>query len=63
MFDDLANAHCDLLAALDDVLKEAGANDMAQGGLSTFDERLTDIRDGEGGAVGLVDVVVDNGSD
>jgi len=48
--------------ALDDVLQEAGADDLAQGGLGAFYERLADVGNGEGDAVGLVDVVIDDRS-
>lgn len=35
---------------------------MAEGGLSTLDQSLTNVGDTEGGLVGADDVVVDNGS-
>ena len=58
MLDDFADAHCNFFATLDHILEQAGADDLAQGGLSAFDERLTDVGNGKGGPVGLVDVVV-----
>jgi len=61
MLDDLADAHSDFFTALNYVLEEPGTNDMAERGLSTFDERLADVGNGECSAMGLVDVVVDDG--
>lgn len=60
LIDNLANGGCDLLAALNDVLEGAGADDMAQGGLGALDEGLADVGDAEGGLVGRGDVVVDD---
>ena len=50
VFDDLADGLGDLFTALDHILEEAGADDVAEGGLGTFDESLTDVGDAEGGA-------------
>ena len=61
MLDDFANAHCDFLAALDNVLQKSSTDDMAEGGLRTLDEGLADVGDGEGGPVRLVNVVVNYG--
>ena len=60
VFDDFADAHGNFFAALDYVLQETSTNDVAEGGLRAFDERLADVGDGEGGAMGLVDVVVND---
>lgn len=60
LVDDLANGGCDFLAALNDVLESAGADDVAQGGLGALDEGLADVGDAEGGLVGRGDVVVDD---
>lgn len=60
ILDDLANALGQLLAPLDDVLQDTGADDVAQGGLGALDEGLSNICDAEGGLVGGDDVVVDD---
>ncbi len=49
----------DLFAALDYVLEDAGADDVAEGRLGAFDEGLADVADAEGGFVRGGDVVVD----
>ena len=61
VFDDLADGLGDFLAALDDVLEHARADDVAEGGLRALDEGLADVADAEGGFVGGRDVVVDDG--
>jgi len=53
----------DFFAALDYVLEDAGADDVAEGGLRAFDEGLADVADAEGGFVGGGDVVVDYGGE
>ena len=63
VFDDLADRLGDLLAAFDDVLEDAGADDVAEGRLGAFDEGLADVGDAEGGFVGGGDVVVDYGGE
>lgn len=63
VFDDLADRLRDFFAALDDVLEDAGADDVAEGGLRAFDEGLADVGDAEGGFVGGGDVVVDYGGE
>jgi len=60
MFDDFADTHRDFFTTLDDVLEQASADDMAKRGLSAFDEGLADIGDGEGGPMGLVNMVIDD---
>lgn len=61
--DDLADGLRDFLAALDDVLQDAGADDVAEGGLRAFDKGLADVGDAEGGFVRGRDVVVDHGGE
>lgn len=61
LLDDLANGLGDLLATLDDILQDAGTDDVAQGGLGALDEGLADISNAEGGLVRADDVVVDDG--
>jgi hypothetical protein len=51
----------DFFAALDYILKNARADDVAEGGLRALDEGLADVGDAEGGFVGGGDVVVDDG--
>lgn len=63
LFDDLADGLGDLLAALDDILQHAGADDVAQGGLGALDEGLAQVGDAEGGLVRAGDVVVDDGGE
>ena len=63
VFDDLTDRLCDFFAALDDVLEDASADDVAEGGLRTLDEGLADVADTEGGFVGGGDVVVDDGGE
>lgn len=60
-FDDLADGLGDFLAALDDILEDAGADDVSEGGLRALDEGLADVGDAEGGFVRGGDVVVDYG--
>ena len=60
IFDDLTNRLGKLLATLDDVLKNSGANDVAESCLSTFDQGLADVGDAKGSLVGGDDVVVDD---
>ena len=54
---------CDFFAALDDVLEDASADDVAESGLRTLDKGLADVADTEGGFVGGGDVVVDDGGE
>ena len=61
VFDDFADGLGNFFAALDDVLEDTGADDVAEGGLGAFDEGLADVGDTEGGFVGGGDVVVDYG--
>lgn len=61
LFDDFANGLGDFLAALNDVLEDAGADDMAEGCLRALDKRLADVGDAEGGFVRRGDAVVDDG--
>ena len=63
VFDDLADGLGDLFAALDDVLEDAGADDVTQGRLGALDQRLAHVGDAEGGLVGGGDVVVDYGGE
>ena len=51
VLDDLANGLGNLLAALNDVLEDARTDDVAEGGLGTLDQRLTDVCDAKGGLV------------
>ena len=60
VLDDLADGLGNLFAALDDVLEDARADDVAEGGLCAFDECLADVADAEGCLVGRGDVVVDD---
>jgi len=62
-FDDLADGLRDFLAALDDVLEDARANDVPKSGLCAFDEGLADVGDAKGGFVRGCDVVVDYGGE
>lgn len=61
LFDNVADVLGDLFAALNHVLQDARADDVAEGGLGTLDERLADVGDAEGGAVRRRDAVVDDG--
>ena len=63
VFDDFPDGLGDFFAAFDDVLEDAGTDDVAEGGLGAFDEGLADIGDAEGGFVGGGDVVVDHGGE
>ena len=63
VFDDFAYGLGDFFAAFDDVLEDAGANDVAESGLGAFDEGLADVGDAERGFVGGGDVVVDYGGE
>ena len=60
VLNDLANGLGNLLAALNDVLEDARANDVAQRGLGALDEGLADVGDAKGGLVGRDNVVVDD---
>ena len=60
---DLADALRDFLATLDDILEDAGADDVPERGLRALDERLADVGDAKGGLVGGDDVVVDDGGE
>ena len=61
VFDDFTNRLSNLLATLDNVLEDAGTDDVAESGLGTLNQCLTNIADPEGGLVWAGDVVVDNG--
>lgn len=61
VLDDLPDALRELLAALDDVLQDARAHDVAEGRLRALDEGLLHVRDAEGHLVRARDVVVDDG--
>ena len=63
IFDYFTNGLCDLFTALDDILENAGTNDVAQSGLGTLNEGLTNVADAEGGFVWRGDVVVDDGGE
>lgn len=63
VFDDFADGLGDLFAALDDVLEDAGADDVPEGGLRALDEGLADVGDAERGLVRGGDVVVDYGGE
>ena len=63
VFDDFTYRLCDFFAALDDVLEDAGADDVAKGGLRALDEGLADVADTEGGFMGRGDVIVDDGGE
>lgn len=60
LFDDLADRLRNLLAALDNILKHAGTDDVAEGGLGALDESLADVGNAEGGLVWGGDVVVND---
>lgn len=62
-FDDFANRLRYFFAALDDVLKNAGADDVPERGLRALDERLADVGNAKSSFVGRDDVVVDYGSE
>lgn len=62
-FDYFSDGLGDLLAALDDVLEDAGADDVAEGRLCALYEGLSDVADAECGFVGGRDVVVDDGGE
>ena len=61
VFDDFANRLSDLFAALDDVLENTSADDVAECSLGALDEGLADVGDAEGGFVRRGDVVVNDG--
>lgn len=63
LLDNVADVLCDLFAALDDVLQDARADDVAERRLGSLDERLPDVADAEGGAVRRHDAVVDDGGE
>ena len=60
VLDDLTNGLSDLLPALDDVLEDAGTNDMTKGGLGTLDQSLANVGDAESSLVRRGNVVVDD---
>jgi hypothetical protein len=62
-FDDFADGLCDLLAAFDNVLEDAGADYVAEGGLRALNEGLADVGDAESGFVGGGDAIVDDGGE
>lgn len=59
--DDLGRRLGDFFAALDDILQDAGTDDVAQGGLGALDESLLHVGDAKGGDVWGGDLVVDDG--
>lgn len=61
IFDYFSNGLGDFFTALDDILEDAGTNDVTEGGLGALDEGLADVGDAEGGFVGGGDVVVNYG--
>lgn len=61
VLDDGADVLRDFFTALDHVLEDARADNVAEGGLGALDEGLADVADAEGGFVGGGDVVVDDG--
>ena len=63
IFDDFTDRLCNLLTALDNVLKHASTNDVSQSSLGTLDKRLSDVADTEGGLMRRNDVIVDDGSE
>jgi len=63
VLDYLADRLRNLFPALNHVLENARADDVAEGGLGTLDEGLADIGDTEGSFVRGGDVVVDDGSE
>ena len=58
--DDLGDLERDRLALGHDGLHHARADDVTEGGLRTLDERLAEVRDAEGGAVGVRDLEIDD---
>lgn len=60
VLDDLAYALGDLLTALNDILQNACADDVAQGSLSTLDQGLADVGNAKSGLVRADNVVVDD---
>ena len=61
LFDDVADILSNLLATFNHVLQDARTDDMTEGGLGTFNERLTDVANAEGSAMRRGDAVVDDG--
>ena len=61
ILDDFTNRLCDLFTTLNNILKDAGANNVAKRGLCALHESLADIANAESGFVGRGDVVVDDG--
>ena len=60
LVDNLPDTLRNLLAALDNVLEDAGTDDVAKGGLSSLDEGSADVGDSEGSLVWADDVIVDD---
>lgn len=63
ILDDCADILRNFLTALDDVLKDTRAYDVAQGGLGSLDQGLPDVGDTECGLVRRSDAVVDDRSE
>ena len=63
VFDNFADGLCNLFATLDDVLQDAGTDNVAKCSLCALDEGLANVRDPEGGFVRRRDVVVDDGGE
>ena len=63
VFNDFADGLRDLFTAFDDVLEDAGADDVAEGGLGALDEGLADVGDAESGFVRGGNVIVDYGGE
>ena len=57
---DLGNFESNGLAFSDDALDSTGTNDMTKGGLGTFDESLSKVRDPECCAVGVAYLEIDH---
>ena len=60
VLDDLTDGLGNLFPALDDVLKDAGTNDVTEGGLGTLDQSLANVGDSESSLVRRGNVVVDD---
>jgi hypothetical protein len=60
LLDDLANGLCNLLTALDNILKNTGTDNVTKCCLCTLDESLADIGNAEGGLVRRGDAVVND---
>lgn len=61
ILDDLSDGLGNFLTALNDVLENAGTDNVAQGGLGTLHKSLADVGNAKGSLVGADNVVVDDG--